>query len=52
LFDNPFPRYFHAEPQVRATERLLHERTPASALSEVDPVSLPVSPADPLPHTV
>ncbi len=43
LFDNPFLRYFHAEPQVLATERLLHERVPTAALSEVDPVSLPVS---------
>ncbi len=49
LFDNPFLRYFHAEPQVLATERLLHERVPTGALSEVDPVSLPVSPAQPMP---
>ena len=32
LLDRPFPRYFHAEPQVRATERLLHERVPAATL--------------------
>ena len=28
LFGNPFPKYFHAEPQVLATELLLHERVP------------------------
>jgi cyclic beta-1,2-glucan synthetase len=33
LLDRPFPRYFHAEPQVRATERLLHERVPAGTLT-------------------
>ena len=51
LFGNPFPRYFHAEPQVRATERLLQERTPAASLSEADPVSLPLPAAHPLPTT-
>jgi hypothetical protein len=49
LFGNPFQRYFHAEPQVLATERLLHERVPAAALSEVDPVFLPLPAPDPLP---
>lgn len=39
LFDNPFQRYFHAEPQVLATELLLHVRVPAGALSEVDVVA-------------
>jgi cyclic beta-1,2-glucan synthetase len=38
LFDNPLRQYFHAEPQVLATELLLHERVPASALAEVDVV--------------
>ncbi len=28
LFDNPIQRYFHAEPQVMATELLLNERVP------------------------
>jgi cyclic beta-1,2-glucan synthetase len=42
LFDNPLRQYFHAEPQVLATEILLHERVPAGALAEVDPVRLPV----------
>jgi len=41
LFDNPLRQYFHAEPQVLATELLLHERVPASALAEVDVVPLP-----------
>ncbi len=41
LFDNPFRRYFHAEPQVLATERLLHERLPTAALAEVDAAYLP-----------
>lgn len=52
LFNNPFPRYFHAEPQVRATERLLQERAPTAALSEMDAVSLPLPAAQPLPHSV
>lgn len=41
LFDNPLRRYFHREPQVVATELLLHERVPAAALAEVDRVILP-----------
>lgn len=41
LFNNPLRQYFHSEPQVLATELLLHERVPASALAEVDQVSLP-----------
>ena len=36
LFDNPLQHYFHSEPQVMATQLLLHERVPASALSEGD----------------
>ena len=43
LFDNPMRRYFHAEPQVLATELLLHERVPAAALAEVEMGPLPVS---------
>jgi len=35
LYDYPFQRYFHAEPQVLATERLLQERVPRSILEEV-----------------
>jgi cyclic beta-1,2-glucan synthetase len=36
LFDNPMQRYFHAEPQVLATELLLHERLPAAAVAEAE----------------
>jgi cyclic beta-1,2-glucan synthetase len=36
LYNNPFQRYFHAEPQVLATELLLHERVPSSVLVDVD----------------
>lgn len=39
LYEKPFQKYFHAEPQVLATELLLHARVPAGALSEVDLVS-------------
>jgi hypothetical protein len=38
LCDNPLQRYFHAEPQVMATELLLHERVPSAALAEADTV--------------
>jgi hypothetical protein len=34
MFDNAFQRYFHAEPQVLATELLLHERLPSSVEGE------------------
>jgi cyclic beta-1,2-glucan synthetase len=34
LFDYPLQQYFHAEPQVMATELLLHERAASSALDE------------------
>ena len=48
LFDNPMHRYFHAEPQVLATELLLNERLPAAiapeaALQPVLPPAVPVS---------
>ncbi len=36
LFENPFQRYFHAEPYVLATERLLHERVPSAVTAEAD----------------
>jgi cyclic beta-1,2-glucan synthetase len=42
LYDNPMQRYFHAEPQVLATERLLHERLPALAAAEAEPEWTPV----------
>jgi hypothetical protein len=38
LFDGPMPRYFHSEPQVLATELLLHERLPASIVAEAEPM--------------
>jgi cyclic beta-1,2-glucan synthetase len=41
LFGNPLRQYFHREPQVLATELLLHERIPAAALAEVERVDLP-----------
>ena len=34
LYDWPLQRFFHAEPQVLATELLLHERLPASVMAE------------------
>jgi hypothetical protein len=34
LHDNPMQQYFHAEPQVMATELLLHERLPSTAVAE------------------
>jgi cyclic beta-1,2-glucan synthetase len=46
LFDHPMQRYFHAEPQVLATELLLHERLPSSVVAEAQLEPLAV---DPLP---
>ena len=49
LFDNPMQHYFHAEPQVLATELLLHERLPAAVaaeegeLEECVPAAVPVT---------
>jgi hypothetical protein len=47
LFDNPMQRYFHAEPQVLATELLLNERLPAAVAAEaaLEPVVPPDIPA-------
>jgi cyclic beta-1,2-glucan synthetase len=47
LFDNPMRRYFHAEPQVLATELLLNERLPAAVVAEaaLEPVVPPDIPA-------
>jgi cyclic beta-1,2-glucan synthetase len=47
LFNYPIQRYFHAEPQVLATELLLHERLPSSVVAEAEP-----APAPPLPVAV
>jgi hypothetical protein len=41
LFDNPLRQYFHMEPQVLATELLLHERVPAAALVDADQAPQP-----------
>ena len=41
LFDNPIRQYFHAEPQVLATELLLQERVQARTLADVDAVVAP-----------
>src|SRR5581483_3800387 len=41
LFDNPMQRYFHAEPQVMATELLLHERVPTAV--ETEQTTVPVT---------
>jgi len=49
LFDNPLRQYFHAEPQVVATELLLHERVPAGALADLEHVELPAEGAYPIP---
>ena len=35
LFDHPFQRAFHANPHVRATERLLDERVPRTIVADV-----------------
>jgi cyclic beta-1,2-glucan synthetase len=45
LFDNPLRQYFHAEPQVLATELLLHERVPPGALADLEHVELPLDDA-------
>ncbi len=61
LYNCPFQRYFHSEPQVVATELLLHERVPSTMpvdKAEKDTVVLPgtqpalqdLQPHEPLPH--
>jgi len=49
LFDNPLRQYFHAEPQVLATELLLHERVPAGSLADLEHIELPADDAHPVP---
>ncbi len=49
LFDNPMRQYFHAEPQVLATELLLHERVPPAALADLEQVELPADDAQAVP---
>jgi hypothetical protein len=46
LFDHAFQRYFHSEPYVLATERLLHERVPSSVVAEADAFPEPLVTAD------
>jgi hypothetical protein len=48
LFDEPLVRYFHAEPQVMATELLLHERLPAASVAqeELPAIPLPALPSE------
>jgi hypothetical protein len=41
LFANRMQEYFHAEPQVLATELLLHERVPKAMTIETEPSSPP-----------
>jgi hypothetical protein len=47
LYDEPFRRYFHAEPAVMATDLLLHERVPRTILPEPQPDGVPAG--EPLP---
>lgn len=47
LFDNPIRQYFHAEPQVLATELLLHERVQAGILADTDTDSVPLPEFEP-----
>jgi cyclic beta-1,2-glucan synthetase len=42
LFEEPMQRYFHAEPQVMATELLLHERVPS--VISIDALETPAPP--------
>jgi hypothetical protein len=43
LSESPFQRYFHANPQVMATELLLHEKVPCGLTVESGPERDPVS---------
>jgi cyclic beta-1,2-glucan synthetase len=43
LFDDKMQQYFHAEPQVLATELLLHERVPNAIRVEKEPALPPVA---------
>ena len=45
LFDRPMERYFHAEPQVLATELLLEERVPRASLAEAERQAAPAEEA-------
>ena len=41
LFNDPMQEYFHAEPQVLATELLLHERVPNAISIEKEAIAPP-----------
>jgi hypothetical protein len=46
LFENRFQQYFHAEPQVLATELLLHERVPSAMVVEAEEIPPPPVPLE------
>ena len=47
LFNNPIQRHFHAEPQVMATELLLHERIPSTVVVDEEEIGSPeLAPAE------
>jgi cyclic beta-1,2-glucan synthetase len=41
LLESPFQRFFHSEPQVMATELLLHEKVPIGLRVELEPYLAP-----------
>ncbi|HXN45854.1 MAG TPA: hypothetical protein VN893_04390, partial [Bryobacteraceae bacterium] len=45
LYDRPMERYFHAEPQVLATELLLEERVPRASLAKAERHAAPAEEA-------
>ena len=47
LFNHPIQQYFHSEPQVMATELLLHERVPSSVVVEAEEAPVPMAAAAP-----
>ncbi len=48
LFDNQMQQYFHSEPQVLATELLLHERVPSVDVADREPLAFPELAGSPL----
>ena len=44
LCDNVLQQHFHAEPQVLATELLLHERVPTLAIADLEEWLVPPRP--------
>ncbi len=47
LFNHPIQNYFHSEPQVMATELLLHERVPSSVVVDAEEAPVPQAAAAP-----